>query len=350
MPSSADTAFGMALSMYARPAATPFQEFLDIAQAAEDLGYDGAFSNDHFHLPADYTQGTSDAGDPDRPYYVESWTALAAIAARTSRIRLGHQVTPLPLRHPGFIAKMGATIDLISEGRFILGLGTGWNGDEYVEYGVPFDPDFATRYAKTVESIEIIDQLWTSPEPVTYDGEQYQLREALFWPKPVQSPRPPMWLGGTGPKVRRMVAERLDGWIPAASQHDGIPPDLYRSYVQDIRDTAVAAGRSEDAVLPGINFFVVVDRSSARAHERAQTLTRRQAWTGLDAAELVRRGLILVGDPDECADLVAPYIEAGARYITFAIAPITGAGETIEALTLLAEEVTPRFSQPADPS
>lgn len=334
--------FSMALSMYARGVETPFSEFLDIAQAAEDLGYEGAYTNDHFYLPADYTAATSDAGDPDRPYYVESWTALAAIAARTSRIRLGHQVTPLPVRHPGFVAKMGATIDLISAGRFVLGLGTGWNGQEYEDYGVPFDRDFKTRYEKTIESIEIIQRLWTSPGPVTYRGDHYRLTDALFWPKPVG--RPPMWMGGAGPKVRRLIGERLDGWVPAASQHEGLTPELYRSHLDDIRAAARGAGRDPDAVLPAINFFVVVDGDRERARERARRLTGRVAWRGLTPDDLAERGLILLGTPDDCVAQLRRYVDAGVRHVTFAVAPITDAAGTIDSLSLLAREVVPQFA------
>lgn len=334
--------FAVALSMYARGVDTPFSEFVDIAQAAEELGYDGVYSNDHFYLPADYTFATSDAGDPTRPYYLESWTALAAIAARTSSIRVGHQVTPLPLRHPGFVAKMGATIDRISSGRFVLGLGTGWHGKEYEDYGVPFSPRFEDRYQQTIESIEIIRALWNSPDPVTYLGKHYELTDALFWPKPVG--KPPMWMGGAGPRVRQLIGRMLDGWIPAASQHEGLPPELYRSCLDEILVTAREVGRAADSILAGINLFVVVDRSRAKAAERATRLTQRRAWTNMTAGDLVARGLILMGDPDDCYAELLPYVrDADVRYVTFAIAPITDARKTIDALSLLAAEVIPRF-------
>src|SRR5262245_23405980 len=235
-------AFGASIRMYGRPAATPFKEFLDIAQALEDLGYDGGFSNDHFFLPRDYVDSMSTDDEGERPYFLDSWLALSAIAARTSRIRLGHQVTPLPLRGPAMIAKMASTIDLVSEGRFILGLGTGWNCEEYKAYGIPFEERFKVRLGQTEEGIRIIRELWSSAAPVSFRGQHYTLEGAPFWPKPHQGSGPPMWMGGTGRSIRQLIGARLDGWTPALSQHD-LTPDRYATYLEEIRDASVSAGR-----------------------------------------------------------------------------------------------------------
>lgn len=334
--------FGASLRMYARPADTPFSEFVAIAQAAEGLGFDGLFSNDHFFLPGDYTASMSDAGDAARPYYLESWTSLAAVAARTSRIRLGHQVTPLCLRHPAFVAKMAANIDLISEGRFILGVGVGWHGDEYKAYGVPFDTDFRTRYEKAVEAIRVIRGLWTSEGPYSFHGKHYQLQEAQFWPKPVQRPGPPIWMGGAGKTTRALIARELDGWAPIASQNDvDLVPEKYAECLQEIGAAAKAAGRDAGSISPGFNTHIVIDRDRKLARERAGVLMKRRNWSKLLLDQVIARRLLIVGNPEDCVAKLKDYVAAGARYLTLGVAPISDPERTIRSLELIAREVIP---------
>ena len=213
--------FALKLPIHGQRADTQFQPFIDLAVAAEEAGFAAVYVIDHLLLPAPRLLGYTHA-DPLKPYFIDAWCSLAAIAARTSRIRLGPQVTPIGLRHPVFVAKWGATVDLISNGRLRLGVGLGHQEVEYVSHGFPY-PSFKERFARMTEGVEIIRRLWSEPTPVTYEGAHYTIRDVNFWPKPVQQ-HVPIWYGGTSPSIRKGVAQFGDGWFPATPQLGGFTP------------------------------------------------------------------------------------------------------------------------------
>ncbi|HEY7011082.1 MAG TPA: TIGR03560 family F420-dependent LLM class oxidoreductase, partial [Jatrophihabitantaceae bacterium] len=166
-----------------------YADQLRIAQTAEELGFDAFFRSDHF---------LSMGGD-GLPGPTDSWVTLGAIARETSRIRLGTMVTAATFRLPGPLAIAAAQVDEMSGGRVELGLGAGWFAAEHRAYGIPF-PEVGERFTRFAEQVEIIDGLWTTPEGGTYSfaGEHYQLRDSPALPKPLQTPRPPLILGGSG--------------------------------------------------------------------------------------------------------------------------------------------------------
>ncbi|NPE08478.1 MAG: LLM class F420-dependent oxidoreductase [Asgard group archaeon] len=170
-----------------------------IALEAEKFGYDSIWSSDHFFL---------DDKSEDRNC-MEAWTLISALAAVTKKIKLGTLVTCNSYRYPAVLAKMAATVDMISNGRLIFGFGAGWKEMEYNAYGIPF-PSTLDRLYQMEEAIEIIKLLWTEPK-VTYDGKYYQIKDAFSAPKPVQKPWPPIMIGGMGEKVLlKMVAKHAD--------------------------------------------------------------------------------------------------------------------------------------------
>jgi probable F420-dependent oxidoreductase len=331
--------FGTTLAMYARSVDTPFNDFIDIAQAAEGLGYDGVYTNDHFFLPRATSVGFSEEVDPDRPFHLDPWCALSAIAARTSRVRIGPQVASTAARLPGSIAKMSATIDLISNGRFLLQVGTGWHRAEHEAFGVPFEDEISQRYQRMIESIEIIRLLWSSDTDVWYEGKTLALKGAPFWPKPVQSPGPPIWIGGAGRRAREAVARYADGWQPAVGQFGGMPPETYGAYLQEIKAKAAEYGRRPEAITPGLYVWVAIDVSRAEATRRAERLRQRAGWEELSPGDMQDRGLLVVGNPDDCRARIAHYAQAGARYITVGFLPVRGTNHIIEDMTLFWQEV-----------
>ncbi|MCK5046657.1 MAG: TIGR03560 family F420-dependent LLM class oxidoreductase, partial [Candidatus Heimdallarchaeota archaeon] len=140
---------------------------------------------------------------------MEAWTLISALAAVTKKIKLGTLVTCNSYRYPAVLAKMAATVDMISNGRLIFGFGAGWKEMEYNAYGIPF-PSTLDRLYQMEEAIEIIKKLWTEPK-VTYEGKYYQIKDAFSAPKPVQKPWPPIMIGGMGEKVLlKMVAKHAD--------------------------------------------------------------------------------------------------------------------------------------------
>src|SRR5688500_4097635 len=168
-------------------AAQPWDDILDVAQHAEATGWDGVWIADHF-MPNE--------ADPSGPTN-ECWTLLAALGAAVPRVRLGALVTGNTYRHPAVLAKMAATVDQVSGGRIVLGLGAGWQENEHAAYGIPF---FTTRerLERLEEACEIVKGLFSQPR-TSFEGRHYTLRDAPLEPKPVQDPLP-LLVGGGGEK------------------------------------------------------------------------------------------------------------------------------------------------------
>lgn len=177
-----------------------FQDTLDLATHAESTGWDGIWLADHF-MP--------NAEDTSAPW-PEAWTTLSAIAARVPRVRLGTLVTGNTYRHPAVLAKMAATVDHISHGRVVLGLGSGWQENEHQQYGIEFDT-VSGRLARLDEACQVIKTLFSDTK-ANFQGEHYQLTDASLEPKPVQSPLP-LLIGGGGEKVTlKITAKYANEW------------------------------------------------------------------------------------------------------------------------------------------
>jgi F420-dependent oxidoreductase-like protein len=178
------------------PEHVTYREISQTWHEIDDVGFDSAFVFDHF-VP--YTGSSSGS-------CLESWTLLSALAAQTKQVRVGVLVTGNTYRHPALLAKMAATVDHVSHGRLILGLGAGWHEQEHRMYGFPF-PSTSDRARQLREAVQIFKQLF-SQEKSTFAGKYYQLQEAPFAPKSVQRPHPPILIGGSGPQVILPLAAR----------------------------------------------------------------------------------------------------------------------------------------------
>ncbi len=234
-----------------------------VAQAAERLGFDAFFRSDHY---LDMGHGSGLPGPTD------AWTTLAALAVETSRIRLGTLMSPVTFRLPGPLAIAVAQADQMSGGRVELGLGTGWFDAEHAAYGIPFPP-LAERFGQLEEQLAIITGLWTTPEKETFSfrGSHYQVTDSPALPKPAQRPRPPVLIGGAGPRrTPRLAAAYADEYNVAFS---------------GVQDTAAAFGRVREACAAAGR-----DAASMR-YSVAQTVC-----CGRDAAELERRAAA-IGQP-----------------------------------------------------
>jgi F420-dependent oxidoreductase-like protein len=198
---SARARSGPTFGVQTPPQETTYADIERVWKEAETLGYDVAYVFDHF-MPI--------FGDPTGPC-LEGWTLLSALAAATRRLRLGVLVTGNTYRHPALLAKMAVTVDQVSSGRLVLGLGAGWFEQEHLAYGMSFGTA-ASRARQLVEAVEVLKLLFTR-ERSTYKGRYYALRDAPFEPKPVQRPHPPLLIGGMGPQVIQPLAARhADIW------------------------------------------------------------------------------------------------------------------------------------------
>ena len=176
-------------------------ELREACQVIEDIGFDSIWTHDHF-IPSD--QGLSEGP------CLEGWTLLSAMAVMTREIRIGCMVSGNTYRHPAVLAKMAATVDIISGGRLNFGIGAGWFELEHAAYGIPFYT-VGERISRLEEAVQIVRLLWDSDGPVDFQGEYYTLKDAPFDPKPLQNPHPPILIGGGGEKrTLRISAEWAD--------------------------------------------------------------------------------------------------------------------------------------------
>jgi probable F420-dependent oxidoreductase len=229
---------------------------LAMGPLAEALGYDSVWVMDHL-LNSGYIRERLD----DKPYY-HPLATLSYLAATTKRVKLGTSVLVLPYHNPVELAKYVATLDQMSSGRVILGVGAGAMTEEFEALGVPF----RQRGALTNECMAIMKELWTNPDP-HYRSQRWNLVGFKFAPKPVQQPAIPLWVGGSSPGALRRAATLGDGWHPT-----GMSAEEFRAGREEVRKLAVAAGRDPEALAMSMRVEVEVGghASSPRAASRAR--------------------------------------------------------------------------------
>jgi probable F420-dependent oxidoreductase len=184
----------------------PIRSYRQVWRIADQAGFDHCWAFDHLV--------TLDADGAGRSVF-EGWSLLGAMAEATRRTRIGLLVTGMVFRHPALLAKAAVTIDHLSGGRLELGIGAGWAPLEHEMFGI----DISHRVGRLAEGLRVMELLWTE-ERATFHGRHYQLREAVANPKPVQRPRPPLWIGAGGPAILRIAAEHADVWNPAGDGLD----------------------------------------------------------------------------------------------------------------------------------
>jgi len=244
------------------PLASP-EALRTLAQRAEDLGFDSAWVSDHIVVPRridsfyPYSPDGVATFASDQPYY-EPLSVLNFLAGCTQRLRLGTHVLILPYRNPVLTAKVLATLDVLSQGRVIVGAGVGWMEEEFQALGLS---TYAQRGAVSDEYIRLFKELWTKEEP-DFQGKYYQVSGIGFLPKPVQKPHPPIWIGGhTAPAIRR-AAELGDGWMPIGLRPPSIlEPEELAAKIARLRTLTRRAGRHEDAVAPCFSTDVAFERT-----------------------------------------------------------------------------------------
>lgn len=282
-------------------AGLPTASTLALAQTAEASGFSAVYVPDHWA----YEQ-RGGGGLDDKTLAWDAPTILGAIATATSRIRIGALVLCNLFRHPGTTAQSTTTLDHLSNGRAVLGLGAGWTRAEFEMMGASF-PDIQPRLRMLDEAVRIVKQLWTE-ERVTFDGEFYHLRDAISVPKPVQKPRPPVMLGGSGKGLLRIAAREADivNVISDSGRAGTILPsevakltdDAFRRKLDFVRAEARGAGRDPESITLTSTIFIPMLADSADA---ASTFaTNLGGLFGLSETEVRRMPLALIGTADEC--------------------------------------------------
>ncbi|HEX5542447.1 MAG TPA: LLM class F420-dependent oxidoreductase [Micromonospora sp.] len=296
-----------------------YEQLLAVARCAEDAGYSAFFRSDHYVRmgPGEGLPGPTDA-----------WITLAGLARETTRIRLGTLMTAATFRLPGPLAIMVAQVDAMSAGRVELGIGTGWFEAEHTAYGIPFPP-VSERFDRLDEQLSIITGLWETPvgSRFNFSGKHYTLADSPALPKPVQSPRPPILLGGLGAKrTPALTARYADEFnVPFASVED--------SAAQFDRVWAACAkiGRDPAGLRMSNALVLCCGRTEAEVNRRAAAI-------GREPDELRANGL--AGSPAEIVEKIGRYAEVGSERIYLQVLDLTD----LDHLELVAAEVAPQLS------
>jgi len=224
--------FGVAFSNRQRGLVERLDLLSDVVIKAEELGYDSFFTTDHYMLP--WGNET-----------LETWVYLSYLAGKVSSIRLGTCVTPISFRPPSLLAKTISTLDLVSNGRVIVGVGLGWYQDEFEAYS-SWEPD-PVRFEKTREALELMLKLW-SEDKVDFNGKYYRVKGAVLEPKSVQKPHPSLWFGGAGKKMLKLTAEMGSGWVTMGPRWSPVYTTVeeYRGRVEKIKKHRKSLGKNGD--------------------------------------------------------------------------------------------------------
>ena len=291
------------------PAPTqPWADVLELARHVESTGWDGIWFADHF-MPN---------GEDTSAPWSEAWTTIAALAAAVPRIRIGPLVTGNTYRHPAVLAKMAATVDHISGGRLVLGLGGGWQENEHRAYGIPFDT-VGGRLRRLDEACQVIRGLFSEPA-TSFQGDYYQLREAPLEPKPVQSPLPLM-IGGGGEKVTlRIAAKHADEWnVWGTVETLRHKMSVLDAHCEDVGRDPAAIERSAVALLFLSEDEAFLDKVRSRP-------------PGMPSN---------VGNAERMREVVAEYAEAGVDELIVPAFNLGGKERIVEVLDRFITEVAP---------
>ncbi|MGH3318648.1 MAG: TIGR03560 family F420-dependent LLM class oxidoreductase [Streptosporangiaceae bacterium] len=294
-----------------------YEQVLALARATEEAGFDAFFRSDHY-------LGVDAADTSYLP--TDSWTTLAGLARETTRVRLGTLVTAATFRHPGPLAVSVATVDAMSGGRVELGIGAGWYAREHESFGMPFPPT-GERFDRLEEQLAVISGLWaTSPgERFTFEGEHYRIDGCANFPRPAQQPRPPLVIGGSGPRRTPTLAARFADEFNAAFGEDR------GKHIAGFLRICAEVGRDPATVRLSTLLPVCLGATRAEAERRATAV-------GEPAARLLRQGV--VGVPEDVVGHLGKLSSLGIDTVYFHIYDVAD----LEHIRLLGREVLPQVS------
>ena len=289
------------------------EKLRNLVGRAESYGFDSFWVMDHFHQ----IQVVGQSQEP----MLEGWTTQAVVAGLTEKIKLGTLVTGVVYRHPSVLAKIGATLDVLSKGRLFMGIGAAWNVEEANAYGIPFPP-VKERMRRLEEAVQIISKMWTE-ERTSFAGKFYQLRDAYCNPKPIQEPHPPIMIGGSGEKqTLKIVAKYADacnifGSVETVRQKLGI-----------LREHCHQVGRDYDSILKTKLGHVVIDKDKEKVTEAIKGLSEDR-----------RREYAIYGTPEEVRKQIEAFRDVGLEYLIVNLEP----DRELQALELFANEVVKKL-------
>jgi probable F420-dependent oxidoreductase len=340
--------FGVRLPV-AGPLARP-ESIRDVALECEALGFDAVWVHDFIvwneHLDSVHIScGSAEALESAKaqgqysPLFYESLLTLAYVAGLTKRVRIGVAVLCLPFREPIVTAKQIATLDQLSDGRLILGVGVGaakgTGNRDFEVLGVPR----TEKYRRSEEYFDVMRTIWTDERP-SYEGQFVTFEETELNPKPRQKPHPPIWVGGAGPKAVDMAGRFGDGWLPGR-----VGVEDYARKAVEIREIGVNAGREMSSFVLGSEIYACVARQRAEAVSASERTIRVLGESGGFAQVEAQQAFAdhaLIGSIDDVDDKVRGYVDAGVRHFEMKFI-YRDVGHLTEQLRLFAERILPKY-------
>ena len=295
--------------------ATPDKQYeliKEIVKEGEYLGFHSGWLVDHLEtIPVSHES------------CFEGWTLIASLFSEVKKLRLGHLVTCNLFRTPSYLAKVSSTVDVISNGRLEFGIGAGWYEEECKGFGISF-PDARERIERLSEALEVIEKMW-SEEKSTFSGKYYRLDRAVNYPKPLQKPHPPVWIGGNGRKLLGIVASHANRWNP------NCPIRVFPEKLRLLSEICDKIGRD----------FNSIEKTYA-----LNTLVGDEDHTQPVLSKITRENLLfdfeagVIGPPEKVVRTLRNLREFGVSYFIFIIPNVSD----VEPLRILAKEVIPKVS------
>jgi F420-dependent oxidoreductase-like protein len=303
------------------PQHVTWPELVNIWQVADNLKFDTAWTFDHFFPIMSDPKGSQ----------LEGWITLAALAMKTAHVRVGTLVTGITYREPAVLAKMGATLDVITGGRLEMGVGAAWFQQEHEALGIPFPP-VAERIRRLGEACEIMKRMWTE-DAATWKGTYYEIKDAYCNPKPVQKPHPPILIGGGGEQLTlKMVARYADTWNAFGT------PDIFKHKIEVLQRHCEAIGRDPNTIEKSVSLPPVLSKDRSKLDAMLADMASRRAMTIEEA-----KTAMLWGSPDDAIKKIEAYRDIGVTHIILSLrAPYDPAQ-----LDLFASEVIPALRETA---
>jgi len=289
----------------------------------EDMGFESAWIYDHFYPMSNQTSAN----------ILEPWTLLPSLAAETSTLRLGVLVTCNSYRLPSILAKIAASVDVLSNGRLEFGIGAGWYEKEYRAYGIPF-PNLGVRLKQLSEAIEIVKRIWTQ-EKATFQGDYYTVKDVHSYPKPIQKPHPPIWIGGKNGKLLEITALHADYTNIASCS-----PDEFRRKLRILERQCLRVGRNfKDIKKTWHGSMIIVDKKDGLKREvpKAKESSTNEGIQKMDFDQYLDK--VIAGTPDQCVEKIQRYVNLGAEYFI----PHFPFAADLKALHLFMDKVAPEF-------
>ncbi len=309
--------------------AEQWDRMVSVARTIEASGYESLWVYDHFHtVPV-----------PVQEAVHEAWTLMAAFAAATDTVRLGQMCTSVGYRQPSYLAKVAATVDVISGGRAELGIGGGWYEHEYDGYGYPF-PKPAVRLGQLDEAVQLIKRMWTE-DVVEFEGEHFTLKGAMLQPKPLQEPHIPVWIAGGGEQLTLRTAARYADYTNFAGDLEAF---THKSEV--LAKHCEQQGTDFDRIVRSANYNVTCEETAGDVEDRIrENLDRIGRHLPEDGREAVLGGIEAnlrktAGTPQQLVEQLRPVVDAGMSY---GIAYFAEAAYDTSGLERFAREVVPEL-------